>query len=172
MANLIDTTYFFGKINLPQLGQASVSENLTLYINRYERLYLTKALGYEFSKLMLANPSEARFVALRTGAEYTIKDVVSKWEGFVNAGKVSPIANYVYYQYLADSAENVVGIGTTQNKAENAMVTSPINKMVAAWTDMRDQMKHLYGYLYANQSTYPEFDIKQTDNFEPQNIYF
>lgn len=172
MANLIDESYFVRGLILPQLGQSEVSENVLSYITRYERVFLTKALGYEFSKLMLASPSAARFASLIGGAEYTIKDVVSKWEGFTNTSKVSPIANYVYYQYLADSAENVVGIGTTQNKAENAMVVSPINKMVMAWSDMRSQLKHLYGYLYANQSAYPEFDIKQTDNFEPQNIYF
>ena len=172
MANLIDDTYFVRGLSIAQLGQLEVSENVADYITRYERVFLTKALGYEFSKVMLLTPASTRFAALINGSEYTINDVVSKWEGFVNLGKVSPIANYVYYHYLADTAENVVGIGTTQNKAENAMVVSPINKMVMAWNDMRSQLKNLYGYLYANQSTYPEFDIKQTDNFEPQNIYF
>jgi hypothetical protein len=172
MANLIDETYFVRGLHLAQLGQLEVSENVESYITRYERVFLTKALGYEFSKLMLANPTAPRFVALISGSEYTINDVVSKWEGFTNLGKVSPIANYVYYQYLADSAENVVGIGTAQNKAENAMVVSPINKMVLAWNDMRSMLKNLYGYMYANQDTYAEFDIKQTDNFDPQNIYF
>jgi len=172
MANLIDNTYFNGRINLAQLGDTTVGSIVTGYITRYENTFLTKALGYSFMTLMLANKTDERFEALISGAEYTINNVVSKWEGFTNTGKVSPIANYVYYQYLADSAERNGGVGTVQNKTVNATPVSPINKMVIAWDDMREQLKHLFGYLYANQDLYPEFDIKQTDKFEPQNIYF
>lgn len=160
---LIDATYLQGNLTI-----GSNDPSVVLYVNNliamYENEYLQGTLGYSLMKALLAAPTEQRFIDLLNGKEYTYNNTVYYWQGLRNATtKRSPIANYVYYMYLKNTAQSQAGIGTVVPNAENATKTSPVDKMAFAWQDMVRVNLEMYQYLVANASVYPEFD---------NNIYY
>lgn len=160
--SLIDNTYFIRGLSLAQLDQAAQVARLTQYQASHEPRFLEYVLGYSFNKLFQANLTDARFVALKNGAEYTYNDVTGKWKGFSNAEKVSPIANYIFYYWLKDDAEKTVGIGVAQSQAENATMSSPRYLMLSAWNEMIYMVKSMNTFLAANAATYPEYKQSET----------
>lgn len=73
---------------------------------------------------------------------------------------VSPIANYVYYQFIENNAMNTVLIGTVVSKTDNNRNVNPVPKLVDAWNRMADMLYGLYGFLQANKDTYPEWSTR------------
>ena len=73
--SIIDTTYFNGPINVPQLGKSSVDNGLQLFINRYEPRILQAALGYQlyldFMAGLKATPIDQKWLDLRDGVVFT-----------------------------------------------------------------------------------------------------
>jgi hypothetical protein len=69
--------------------------------------------------------------------------------------KRSPIANYVYYQYLKDSVSFTMGAGEVTPQADVA--SSPKLKMTHAWNEMARMNVDLYQFMNANTGTYPEY---------------
>lgn len=175
MANLIDDTYFIRELTIAQLGQGVTGGNgakLTLYIDRYEPEFLKKVLGYSFYKLMLANSGDARFVSLISGSDYTYKDVLHRWEGFQNAEKISPIANYVFYMFGRQDVEQPVGSGIVRPKAENSTMVIPNLTLISAFNEMVTLVKNMNYYLKANADLYPEYKEKDTHIFYTENPFF
>ncbi|OYW19925.1 MAG: hypothetical protein B7Z54_02595 [Sphingobacteriales bacterium 12-47-4] len=70
----------------------------------------------------------------------------------------SPIADYVYYHYLRAKTGSVGDTGVTRTGSKEAVSISPVDKMVSAWNDMVKKNKLLEGFLFANSSTYTEWD--------------
>lgn len=162
MPTIIDTSYFKGDLQIAQLAQQAVSAKATKYIDTYEPELLEKALGYELCKAftdgLTADPADARWVALRDGAEYTDRNGdLTKWDGFKNAKKLSPIANYVYYHILCNDATWTTGSGEVTPNNENAKRESPTTKISAAWNNMVNMLCRMRGYLDANKVLYPEW---------------
>lgn len=174
----IDNTYFKGRIYLAdiQTGNSPVVGNTVTvdYIALYEPEYLKKALGYNMYKaftdgLAVIPTPEQRWIDLRDGKEYTVNDVTYKWNGFKNSEKVSPIAYYVYCQYLDTQATNVTGIGTVVNNKQNATSVSPASKIFSAWHNMNELNCSLYHFLHENVDTYPEFKRNEVESFGSRN---
>lgn len=107
--------------------------------------------------------------------------------GLKNSLKISLIANYVYYNYRANTDTKFSGIGETKNKAENPSVVSPRRKMVDAWNKMVEMYGELdylptsnlsyihfndypsaYNFLLSNLADYPDWKFTQ---IEPINIW-
>lgn len=83
--------------------------------------------------------------------------------------KRSPIANYVYYQYLKDSVSFTMGAGEVAPQTDVA--SSPKMKMVKAWNEMAKMNRELYGFITANQSVYPEYDFRSFNLLETINEF-
>ena len=167
MANLVDATYFIGEINIAQLGQKSVQDKLTVFINKYEPQLLTDVLGYAFYKSFKTaidgdNP-ESKWIDLRDGAEFDdCNGIAKKWTGFKNTEKQSPIANLVYYWWQRDAVTATAGMGEIIPQGENSGRTSPYEKMRRAWNEMVDQICLLREFLTAKKDVYMDFDILKT----------
>lgn len=71
--------------------------------------------------------------------------------------KTSPIANYVYWHWMADQATVTTGTGEKASAAANAVDASPARKMVRAWNQMVDWNCELVEFLLSNPADYPEF---------------
>lgn len=82
--------------------------------------------------------------------------------------KVSPIANYVYYQYIENDALNTALIGTVVSKTDNNRNVNPVPKLVDAWNRMVEMNRGLAGFLNANKDTYPEW----VNLYFPDRWYF
>lgn len=171
--SLIDDTYFIGEITIAQLSEQSVADNLQIFIDKYEPLFLQEALGYGFAKLMLDNPTEQRFVDLISGSEYTYNNVLRMWYGLANTDKMyCPIAQYIFYKYVRSQFEQQVGIGTMIPKAENATVVAPTYTLIKAWNDMVGYLHNMHCYLKSNEDIYPEYKANEAKCFETINHYF
>lgn len=145
--SLIESTYFIGEISLP-VGKYS---DLDLFIQRLEKQFLRKALGYELAKLVIdADPLVADLVA---GTEFTYVDECTsesglmEWEGFTNIDKLSVIANYVYYFYLRSKITFTTSTGEKKSDNENSTDATPALKVMRAWDEMLKGIDRMDKYI-------------------------
>lgn len=156
---IIDETYFNNNtLELPiATGSSGVASQiteqkvarLTNAINVYEAEYLKRMLGdklYDaFVEGLQSDPIDERWVILK-----------SMFVDEVN--KVSPIANYVYANYLYNYELRVSHTANaTLPKAENQMVVSNYRLMVLALDDMVRMNKEIAGRLVENRADYKEY---------------
>ncbi len=174
----IDLTYFSWGLNIAQLSQPSVQNRVNAYIQQYEAEFMVKLFGLEFYNLFVAELATARMQSLLIGVTYTYSGNTYRWNGLqyvIGSGntavKQSPIANYVYWHYLQDTAEVTIGIGTGVTTGENVTRTSPIRLQVKAWNDMIDMIISLRDYITRNPTQYPEYKSSQVEWFCHQNEF-
>lgn len=167
---IIDYTYFFGKLRLPQSGNNEGRDEIDEYIETYEVEYLKKVLGYDLWKVFSAGiegsgDPDQRWKDLLDGKEYSQHDITYKWSGFdpADESKLTPIANYTFYRYNESKASDVTLAGTSTGAVDNNTRVAPMQKMVEAWNAMVDINYLLYGFLMKNLDVYPEFDKRQLD---------
>jgi hypothetical protein len=165
LANIIDTTFFFGRINVAQKSDATVSNNLQALINELEPEVLTSLLGYELYKDYKAGISvgspDAKWLAIRDGVEYTNRrEVLSKWKGLrytEGTTNKSLIANYVYWYWQQNQFSHTTGTGEKLAANQNAISVSPARKMVSAWNEMVCMNFDLVEFLLSDDVNYPQF---------------
>jgi hypothetical protein len=163
---LIDHTYFRGLLTIGDIskGNSPVVGNTVndTFIPIYEKEYLRKALGDElyldFIAGLAEDPIAQKWLDLRDGIVYTVNDKRYVWQGFVNSDKVSPIANYVYIEYMTNNAVQSTGTGTGVNNQQNATPVSPSAKIQRASSDMLTMNDSLYYYLRNHTDDYGELD--------------
>lgn len=85
----------------------------------------------------------------------------------------SPIANYVYWQWIKDQTTQTVGLGEVSSKSENAINVSPVNKMVRAWNEMSEWLGDLYYFMQTNYQIYPEWQFSDSrwSQFRKTNVF-
>jgi len=151
---LIDSSYFVGEINIPNLiGPNSNSVNLSQAINQYEEEILIDLLGYKLYSLLIADldvtfvPQSQIFKDLVDGAEFNHSlngvDVLLKWKGLRNSSLQSLLAYYVFYKYVERDVTHLSGAGVILAKGEKGSRASSMNKMINAW----ERMRKLYGIV-------------------------
>jgi len=150
--SFIDSSYFIGEINIPNVTASAVVTGLTQAITQYEKEILIMLLGYELYALLIddldgsGDPQTAIYTDLVDGAEFTHtingEDITLKWEGLRNTAKQSLIAYYTYYKYVERDITHLSGSGISMSpEGKGWKRASSVNKMCAAWERMRD----LYG---------------------------
>lgn len=162
---LIDHTYFVGALTIGDIssGNSPVVGNTvnTRFIPTYEKEYLLKALGYPLYKAFIEGIAvltpDQKWIDLRDGVDYTVNDKLYRWNGFINSDKVTPIANYVFCEYLTVNAVQSNGIGTAGADQQNATRYSPSDKIQRVWYDMQDMNDSLEHYLRNHEDEYPEY---------------
>lgn len=89
--SFIDASYFVGELDIPNSGEQAIAERITLFINKYEPLFLQKLMGYPLYKAFItglnvvppATP-DIRWLNILYGAEYTDRQgFVAKWKGLI-----------------------------------------------------------------------------------------
>lgn len=159
MANLIDTTYFVNEIAVAQVDFPPVADSLTTFIDKYEPIYLTRILGLQLyndfiAGLAVVTPDQ-KWLDLRDGAEFTDScGNLRRWTGFTNAQKVSPIAYYVYRQWLNNTAQNTTGSGQAAIETENAVRVNIVPKVNDIWNQMVDLNNLLAEFITVNKDDY------------------
>lgn len=182
--SLIDHTYFKGLLSIGDIsnGNSPVVGNTvnTTFIPLYEKAYLQKALGIDlyldFMSGLEEDPIPQKWLDLRNGVEYTVNDRRYLWAGFVNSDKVSPIANYVYAEYMTNNAVQANGAGTAVNNQQNATPVSPASKIQRAWSDMLTMNESLYHYLHNHTEEYGQLSwydwhYRCNRNFGFRNVF-
>jgi hypothetical protein len=159
---IIDSTYFTGNLTIAQISQPEVSDDLDLLIEREEPKYLKLLLGLGFYNAFIAgidpiSGAEQRWLDLLYGVEFEYNGRDYQWIGFETDTKQSPIANYVYTEYLKNLVETMTGVGTVKPATENGSLAFASPKIVRAWNEMVEWQKGLILYLRENRIIYPEW---------------
>lgn len=162
MANLIDSSYFIGPLLIGQSDQATVNTVIEQFITRYENEYFLKIMGYNFKKLYEQGLLDdvQKYKDIRDGKEYLgAYQQTEKWRGFKETApfKRSPIANYVYFQYMRNHATISSGTGEVKANQQNSRSMSSVNKATLMWNEMVEWNKEFHRFMYWNQEVYPEF---------------
>ena len=123
---IIDTSYFFGDLLIPQKSQPTVNADLLGFIKKYEPKFLSELLGYGVYKdfiVGIADVSPAqKWVNLLQGAEYiNAYGERSRWQGLIRSvgGSVSIIPNTAFVSIvvgrgqLYDPVASVIGAPVT-----------------------------------------------------------
>lgn len=174
---IIDSTYFTGNLTIAQLSQPEVRDDLELLIAREEPKYLKLLLGLGFYNAFIdgidpISGAEQRWLDLLNGIEYEYNSRDYEWIGFENDLKQSPIANYIYAQYLKNLVETMTGVGTVKPATENGSLASATPKIVRAWNEMVEWQKGLIRYLRENRSIYPEWKPYSSNYWFLQTSYY
>lgn len=159
---IIDHTYFTQKLSLPQRGNTEGQTQIDDFVETYEEEYLKKVLGYDLWKAfdtgIAGSPGgyDQRWIDLLDGKEFTYQGRNYNWGGFATMLK-TPIANYVYYKWMEDTAEHNTLVGTAVQNVDNNSRVNAVSKMVDAWNRMVDMNRTLWMFLKSDADTYPEW---------------
>lgn len=142
MANLIDTSYFVGDIEIPNISQAEIAANVNESIVKYEREVLIALLGYALYKELTEHvivPGD-KFDKLINGDdfEFTINGVAvpARWDGLKGFNKKSLIAYYVYKAYRRKTQSYMAANNIeVQAKTENSEKFDMYSKLVDIWNE-------------------------------------
>lgn len=109
--SLIDTSDFVGPLTIAQIGQASVSNDLTQQINKYESEFLWAALGIELYTDFIAGlsaPSPAQmWIDLRDGKVFNL---TTNFPGY--------FPMYMYRFWVLNQTRKVRWVGLKPNQTD------------------------------------------------------
>lgn len=90
------------------------------------------------------------------GVEFTIArpDVPTRSQ------PLSPIADYVYCQWLKGQASQTGGIGEVVSLGQNSNRTSNRYKHSRAWNEMTEKVDLFYDWMIQRYDVYPEFQVQ------------
>lgn len=187
MEQLIDISYFVGEINIAQLGQLAVAEDVDRFITKYQSRYLRAVLGYAFSKQFEDNynsETEDEWSAIVNGSAYVDANGITQyWNGLVDEDAVvSPIANYVYYKYIADLQSATTASGEKEDNAQGSLNVAAAGKQARAWNEMVVMNFQLVDFLLNKKTDgdrdYPDFEFdtcnlsaERADMFTRINVF-
>lgn len=157
---IIDASYFQNKsvyipnsIEQPTLGDNTPTaiEELNQEINEKEASLLLGALGYaQYNELISQFEEDGSW---KEGADQKWKDLVDgkeEWLGLrykIGPKKISLIAYYVYFYYLAADYSTYTTTGIVQSDAANSTPLAPVQKQVAAWNQFVKMYNPIYNSL-------------------------
>lgn len=165
MASIIDYTYFTGEISIPNLTGTGpiVTANLAKVnrlIDLYEKDYLIKLLGEDLYDQFVTDLGTSE--AWATGLRDELRDTTLR---------VSPIAYYMYYFWLRESATYVTSGGQAEPKNKNSLNSSPNLRMVEAYNRMVRMTVKLLDYIRDEQSEWPETVQMDASFLRPINTF-
>lgn len=97
--------------------------------------------------------------------------------GQPSSSYVSPIAGYVYYQWIRDQITMNTGSGVVMPAVENSKNANPSWRMTDAWNQMAKDVFILWQFLESsfigNPTVYPSYDRTKIDYqfFQPINVF-
>lgn len=147
---LIDTTYFSQDLQVPNAEESlDINNNdnsFDIYIDKYARLLLQKALGFELFEELNENITNGDIVGtaplkwlnLVNGCSYTFSGKDYRWKGlrFTEGGfKGSVLAHYVYYYWHLDQLTTMSAFGEVKGSAVNSVTANSTNKSIKVWNE-------------------------------------
>jgi len=178
MSNITTYQHFIGDIQLPNTTSTkALGEALSDFIQAYERRFLYEFFGVTLGALIEADittPSgNLPYTAIKSGATYTdTSDDVQRWEGFDYAvDHQSPIANFVYVNFMKYMETQTSGLGEVLQEVESGRRINAAPKVAKAWNDMTDMCWKLHGYLYSVKDTYSILDDYIGFKYPPNGYY-
>lgn len=86
-----------------------------------------------------------------------------------NQNLLSPLANFIYYEYMVNLHKQATGSGIKKSDSENSANASPNDKLANAYNDGVKQIKLFWEFVWVDSQkptpVYPEFDYRQVYGF-------
>lgn len=178
-------TYYKGLIEIP-FDNKDTSEFTANYQNIYEKEILIRSLGYtlylEFTTALAGTPAQ-KWTDLLQGKEYTVtyegETHTVKWNGFQNTDKVSLITDWVYFNWLRQNNEQLVGTGVSSANKENATDYDKNFKLVQAHNRCAELIgcendneiaPTLYNFLYNHPDDYTKWVFTELEQINVLGI--
>lgn len=164
MAYATTYEYFINKISIPNLSAGRPDRTLIdSLIQQYEFDYLVQLFGYEIAVLVQDeidnSTGNTPYAEIVNGTTYVdVNGVTKVWKGLSNTSFMSPVANYIYCQYLRLKEISNTGIGMVRQNAENAILADGSLSFSRAWADMVDMNWNVHNYLVSYKGTDTAFD--------------
>ena len=167
--NIGDTsllTFVAGVADGPTVGETLFTNtkllNRTFYIER--RMFGTMIEGTDYLRVnsdgVTLNPNGNSIKLLQPGDSFQPNEIfIFHMTGYVTISSsttvnISPIANYVYWQYRQKTSTLTTGTGENVAQNENSDMISPARKMIDAWDQMVSWNYDLWQFLYVNATAY------------------
>ena len=146
---LIDKLYFFDLINISDKN----NDHTTLHsdISKYSKSFLIAVLGEDlYDQIIAENPVDGSTLlgAIYYGGKVTYQGQLFKWNGFVNADKLSPMSDYVFYEYTRLAWSHSGSTANTIPAPELAVVNGGFDKLVEVHNRIEKQIQSLYDFMY------------------------
>lgn len=177
MANIIDTSFFVGDIEIPNTNQPEIKVDVENSIKLYEKEVLVDLLGYSLYKELqtwLAAPvSDDKFYKLVNGEDFSFsvdgRVVETHWDGLKGENKKSLIAYFVYFMHRSKRKSYMAG---TQQEvsptSENNEAASLYDKLVPIWNEFVKMYGDECDYFYSwndLQNSYHSNDAPSAFNY-------
>lgn len=140
--NLIDESYFWGNLHLPQILEKSEEDDTKV------PSLLDAAAENEANELdkYIAKYQDEYLKAMFAGSDKFNDLIVDEDK------KTSPIANMIYYHYLRDRETITTSAGVIRIHVQNSVDMSSASKRVNAWNEMVKFNRELHLELYKEMS--------------------
>ena len=162
---ITDETYFLkGYLTIPNIvdessdaiGDSVVLSELESAILKYEREVMINALGVtlfdELETALADLPSaDQKWKDLVDGVNYTLNDVVFRWDGLRGFDKDSLVAYFIYCEYKRNDELTYTTTGDVRLEANNALTASSITKYVKAWMNFIEKYQGKEAYYYCKR---------------------
>lgn len=116
---------------------------------------------------VLTDPNYKTAYNERWVLHFTGKKVQTIQSGAQNL--VSPLAGFIYYEYMTALATQNTGIGVVKSDGENSTNTSPARKMADAYNQSVKDMMLFWEFLISKTqgevNVYPEFELIQVNSY-------
>lgn len=178
MANIIDTSYFVGDIEIANAAsQPEITTDVEHSIKIYEKEVLMDLLGYNLYKELqtwLATPvSGDKFYKLVNGEDFSFsvdgRVVNAHWDGLKGENKKSLIAYFVYFMHRRKRATYMAGTSQEVKPAsENSTSVNLIDKLVDIWNEFVVMYGDECDYFYSwndLQNSYHSNDAPSAFNY-------
>jgi len=187
--SLVERSYFTDELliansqdlapNSNLLGNKKVLDSL---IAKYERLALIETLGYDlYSELQtnLENINDAEYQTVKAsadqkwkylvnGCDVTIDGIKYRFDGLKPKGTF--IADYIFYKYMENDANNHTGVGMVSSESNNATRVNSYQKMVNVWNDMVSKIIDSDETYILSLYFYLDYNIEDFPNWKPSNF--
>lgn len=154
---IITNSDFVGKFEL-SITQFN-TDLIDSYIERYEKLYLTKLLGVELYNLFISDldvnnvPQTAIYETIYNALSIDVDNEV-----LFSYGMKDLILGIVYYEYTKDNVIKQTPIGSVKTKNENSEVTSNNQWLTNRYNESIESFKAIQYYINDNLNDYPTFN--------------
>lgn len=154
---IVINSEFVGKYAL-NLNQYNV-DKIDLYIEKYEKYYLSHLLGAELYALFIAD-LDVNNVPQTPIYENIFNSFIRDYNSTVSIsnGIKEMLLGFIYYEISSDLIVNQTSIGGTKAKNENSTVMGKNASITTRFNEAVDTYKAIQCYILDNSVDYPTFN--------------